>query len=366
MCAFFFVFLGDFTKIADQKCLAVQLGCFFPKLLCPSPSSGPWYSPLRPRIWLKLRFAKRGLSSPCFFLLALFIDRSNAAGTSSRNTKLSAAATEAEQSEPAADKSPSKSPGKSYKEKMVVKKDGTGVNASPLSNNGVLVFVAKTKSGDMVMYLEKANDTAPFVYLTVDYMMKHMPFTRDTLNVHYVMGRVDPHDPQRYRTQFVPTNSGSYERRWSVFVHICAGGQESVNTAANRRRWAETFISFFNHPANQSKYTYPSDARFAGDVTPQDETNAPELSTYLTLRDTMFVLQVALRETEDGSDDKASIRSCLANGAAMRDYYRPEHLDPARTYFARFAYQAGNNDEESDPAQELEGLTKGLSELEVK
>lgn len=289
---------------------------------------------------------------PVLFLLALLVNGSSAAGTGSRTTRASAAAPEAEQGKPAAHKSPSKT----YKKTKVVKKDN-GVNTSPFkASNNVLVYVAKTKSGDMVMYLEKANDTAPFVYLTVNYMKQHMPFTRETLNIHHVMERADPSDPQRYRTQVVTSGNGTNERRWQVFVHIYASGQEGLNTAENRRRWAETFVSFFNHPANQSKYSYPSEARFAGDVTPQDETNAPELSTYLTIRDTMIILQDVLRGAEDGNDDKASVRTCLENDAAMRDYYKPEHLDPARAYFARYA-QAGGNDEEPDPAQEFEGLS---------
>lgn len=276
---------------------------------------------------------------PTLVVLFLFLYRASAVGTSSGETKASAAAPKAGHWRTV----PRKSNVKLYR-KHEASEINAGVSASPIDSvPDILVFVAKTKSGEMVMYLEKADNSAPFVYSTIGYMKRHMAFTRNHLNIHHVMERADPNDPRKYRTQFIRSSNRTRDRRWAVLVHVFPRGKKSANTATNRRRWAETFVSFFNHPNNQSRYTHPLEARFVGDVTPQDSINAPELSTYLTIRDTMLVLREVLYDTEDtvlqeyhNYDGKATIRTCLADDVAMRNYYKPEHLEPARAYYATY------------------------------
>lgn len=237
------------------------------------------------------------------------------------------------------------------------------INSPRKSSNKIQVVVTKTKSGDMVMLLEKANGSSPFVFLTMNYLKQHKEFMQNHLNINFIFNRCDQDNPHAYKTEIVTNEKGENERHWNVLVHIVAGGDEAMNTSANRRRWAETFVAFFNHPANQAKYSYPLEAHFTGDLTPQNENESPEFSHYLTIRDTMTVMRVVLNETGDANDrdhldGMASVRTCLGNEAAMRDFYKPTHLEQARAFYVGHVNGEGNNQEEPEAEDEFADLPR--------
>lgn len=234
-----------------------------------------------------------------------------------------------------------KPPARSYKgTPTVLRKSVTNSQSSPISANGQLqVFADATKSNDIILRLEMANGQPPFVWHTWDKLIKDPDFTRTKLGIDQVHNRVSPSDPRTYKTYPV---SGGRERQWVILVKIVRDGEE--NTAATRRRLAENFVHFYNHPDNQRQYKYAMRAYFAGDTTPQDASTAQPLSKWLTINDTMAVMQEAIAPDEDDlaarrnntQDDTnvIPISSVLRHDDALRDYYMPEHYALALQDFA--------------------------------
>lgn len=249
-------------------------------------------------------------------------------------------------------------PAKSYKKTK--QQHSPSKSKSAVNRNGsvIMVYTSATKSNDMVMTLEKSNHTPPFLYHTLRYFESHPDILSDTLKIHHVMKQADPAEPNHYRI-FYQENGN--ERFYTVFVHIFPAGHEAQNNAATRRAWANTFIHFFNHPNNQSRYTYPVEAVYAGDLTPQNQEESLPLSHYLTIRDTMTVLRGVLYDSEDehaqehhNFDGLATVQTCFANQAAMLDYFTPAHMSLARTFYA--TQLAGAQPDQQDDGDAFQGL----------
>jgi hypothetical protein len=228
-------------------------------------------------------------------------------------------------------------PVKSYKQKIIDGDKKTASTTKPKSNE-CLVFVTKTRSNDMIMLLERSNGDPPFVFLTVNELRRQEDFRRNVLRIHQMWDKVSHNNPNETEVVLV---SGR-ERRFVVFVHIFEAGTDHLNNPVNRRLWADTFVHYFNHPDNRSLYTFPMTARFAGDLTPNDESTSPHMSRYLTIRDTMHVMQEALGHQDMNGID-LPIGYVLENEDAMNDYYAPEHLPLARQEFAVYARHSRND-----------------------
>jgi hypothetical protein len=224
-------------------------------------------------------------------------------------------------------------PTKTYKQKII---DGDRATNSPAKTpaNENNVWVLKTCSGDMLMYMERANGYGepPFIVPTIQELRRNEGLRKDILRINQMHDKVSPTNPNQI--QNIPV--GTRERQFTMFVHIVETGNEGLNNPVNRRLWADTFVHYFNHPDNRRAYKYPMTARFAGDLTPSDETTAPHMSRYLTIRDTMSVMQEALKHQSPDMEE-LPIGLVLENEEAMEDYYAPDHLALARTEFAIYA-----------------------------
>ena len=228
-------------------------------------------------------------------------------------------------------------PVKSYKQK-IIDGDRKTESTTKTKSNDCLVTVTKTQSNDMVMLLERSNGDPPFVFLTVNELRRQEDFRRDILRINQMWDKVSHSNPNE--TEVVMVNGR--ERRFIVLVHIFEPGNDHLNNPVNRRLWADTFVHYFNHPDNRSLYSFPMTARFAGDLTPSDESTSPHMSRYLTIRDTMHVMQEALRGQDMNGNDLA-IGYVLENEEAMNDYYAPEHLPLAMQEFAVYARHHQSN-----------------------
>jgi hypothetical protein len=152
------------------------------------------------------------------------------------------------------------------------------------------VIVARTRNNDMVIKMEKRSGPGYTTHMET-YMKNNDVYTKDTLKVDKWSYLVDPND---IFTQFGVPNSNGYSRRILVLVHTMHGPNQFVlNNAHNRALWANAVVKFYNDPQMQSEMRYAEQACFAGDVTPQDETNALPLSHWLNAQDTInYIIQV--------------------------------------------------------------------------
>lgn len=288
-----------------------------------------------------------------------YVSAAKTAGNNSVTTRAGAGGTVAGGSSP--DSQQKMPPVKSYKKTKPSNSPSKNQPAVRRNGNVVLVYTSKTKSNDMIMTLEKSNHTPPFLYHTLHYFETHPKILSDTLKIHHVMRQADPVEPNHYRIH--RTENGN-ERFWNVFVHIFPAGREAQNTAATRREWANTFVHFFNHPNHVNRYTFPVEAVYAGDLTPQDENEALPLSHYLTIRDTMTVLRGVLYDSEDANtqehhnfDGLATVQTCFANNEAMNDYYKAPHIPLARAFYAtQLGGAGGEQEEEADAFRGLQAF----------
>jgi len=199
------------------------------------------------------------------------------------------------------------------------------------ANSGKQIFVCKVRSGDMVMMVEK-NGGAPFLHPTITYLNTNADFRRNMLSIHQMHSRVDPDDHHRFKEQL---STSGYNKRFPVFINIVDEVNIPLNNPANRKAWGETFEHFHNHAATQSAYSFPEDAHYSGDITPQNEDAAPFLSHFLTIQDTMEVMREAYAaDAEPGS--LPSIGDMLDDNGAMENYYGPALIPEALQHFASY------------------------------
>ena len=211
-----------------------------------------------------------------------------------------------------------------------------GISNSPCSlksgsSTSVLeVYVLKTRSDDMIARIERSNGTPPYLVPTIHYVNGNVAFSRETLHVDVVKNRVATDNPDEHMNS--PSQTG-YLRTFPLMIYIVPETLRDQNTPANRIKWGQHLVNFLNHRANQSKYTYPMEARFGGDITPQDESQAPYMSDYLTTRDTMDVMRDALSSTPGQAP---SIGDVLDMPEAMAVYYSPAALNHAQDFFQAY------------------------------
>jgi hypothetical protein len=111
--------------------------------------------------------------------------------------------------------------------------------------------------------------------------------------------------------------------------------KQHLNTAENRKAWANTIVEFFNHPSNASRYNYFTPFQFGGDITPNNTTNWPYLSDYLTYQDTMECARIANSgASNDGG--KLPISDVLMEPALMALYFSPQHMEGTKKHFEQY------------------------------
>lgn len=219
-----------------------------------------------------------------------------------------------------------KAPAKKDSPRKYTKGGGRNIETtvdSSTTSTGLNVYVLRTKSDDILLFMERPNGTPPYVAPTETYLRNNRAFMRETLMIHQIHNQVDPSDPEKPKAI---TSANGYRRRWPVMVNIVASQHIPANTTENRTAWGESFVNFFNHPHNQARYTYPVKAAFAGDITAtiDDHAHLPYASDYLTVSDTMMVMREAIMEP--GDVELKSIGDCLDLQEAMEEYYSPNAL----------------------------------------
>lgn len=189
-----------------------------------------------------------------------------------------------------------------------------GVMDDPLWN-ALLVYVVKTKSGDMVMLLRRRNGKAPFLYYTYHYLRRNKGFTKSALLVDCVMDQFVEAGSDAHTKQSTPEGTCWGKNRYVVLVRLMPKDAKDSNTFASRRNWADLFINYFNHPNNQAMYTYPMTACFAGDLTPKNNDECLQLSTYLMIGDTASLAKCAA----GGKTDGESVQPPLPSSDCLND-----------------------------------------------
>ena len=230
----------------------------------------------------------------------------------------------------------------SPQKKSYVKKSTATPSPRPGGNgdpNKVLVVVSKTKSDDMIMLLEKANGGIPYVWNAINYLNQNPHVRNDLLHIVGIKNKVSGVDPNLHY-QVIAANG--FSRKLFVLVGSTDSDSAHLNTTANRRRWADAFIAFYNHPNTQRQFAFPNPAVFSADITPQNEANSPPLSQFLTIRDTMEMIQTIISQNPG---ELEPIGDVLENEDAMNDYYSPEHKTLARELFhSHLNHVPGNPD----------------------
>ena len=249
---------------------------------------------------------------------------------------------------------------KKYTKKASQTASPQGKTASSSSSNTMSVFVCSTKPDDLLLLLERSNGGPPFWHPTLQYLNNNPTFRRENLHIHQVHDRVDPVEPERHR--FTTTPQGR-TRSFPVLVNILPENHRANNTTETRSAWAAHFVAFFNHPSNQTNYTYPVQAHYAGDLTPANPSMAPRMSEFLTVRDTMEVMREAFMDT---GTELATVGDVMEITEAMEDYYTPGALERVQAIFAsqRNHIPTGTGVEapqapQNDPFQDLPGFDFG-------
>ena len=238
---------------------------------------------------------------------------------------------------------PSPSPSK----KKYTKRSPNSVQNAPAGGddpNRVLISVTKTMSDDMLLTITKRNNAVPYVYPVVDHINRNPDLKRNMLHIEDIRYRVSPTDPTEH---YMIRSANGFSRRFYICVGTTDSNSAQLNNAVNRRAWAEQFVTFYNHPATQRRFTYPNHAVFAGDITPERDEDLPQMSQFLTIKDTMEIIRLLLSDNPNQLMETADI---LNNDDIMNDYYAPNHRQLAREEFGNAANGANNNQGGQDGA----------------
>lgn len=196
------------------------------------------------------------------------------------------------------------------------------------NNQGVQLIVAKTKTCDMIIMVER-NGQPAFTHPIESYLSNNKQYMSSVLKIEKMSNLRDPNDPMQYYG--VVAKNSTYFRRKLLFLHSIQGPQmQQLNTHANRERWCQHIITFWNSPEIQRLFKFPETCRYGGDVTPQDESTAQPLSHWMTIRDTMdFILQ--------SFPDRYKSVADVLNEPSILPYYFSNNLIPqVLNYYARY------------------------------
>lgn len=206
-----------------------------------------------------------------------------------------------------------------------------------------LVYVIKLHSQDLMLKVEKADGSPPFLYPTEQYLVQHPEFLSKSLGINNFFDKVDPAGNHTTYLRAPSSTSrfnaaSSNERSYPIFISLLTTDQAERATPGDRQRFAENFVRFLNHPDNVRLYKFPVNFAYGGDLTPTEDTNCPYVSEYATYSDTMSVLRRVLSSVIHTHDEHGlpSIGDCLQHEEGMSDYFHPDHIENARNFFAGY------------------------------
>jgi len=209
--------------------------------------------------------------------------------------------------------------------------------------------VMKTASQDMLMKAHVPSPTGnrpPFVWSFNQWCRTHPDDAKKILNISHVFAQRDPKDPT---LQSFELGATGFEKFYPIYLCIVDPVNFDQNTAANRNKWGLNFVRFFNSNPIQRLFKFPQRAHYNGDLTPQDETKAAPLGRYLTINDTMLIARAACVNQDDPGVE-ATVQQVLANAEVMECYFGKDLVEMARNTF------------NADPADALDGPSKGEDE----
>ena len=221
---------------------------------------------------------------------------------------------------------------------------GSSTGTSPnktYQKNPLLLNVFRTKSDDMVAIAEKNGGQPPFLNPTVTYIQNHQEWAKQNLMTTHVANRCDFANPRNYT--YVTTEKG-YKRYWTVMVNSIPEENIVHNTPTNRAAWCNQICNFHNNPTIAALYTWHDTMSFGADLTPQNASDYPYLSEYLTLDDTMGVIFDAY--------EGISFADILGTPDIFNVYFHPNHRPLAHAHFgfqAQLDNNGNNNDEPNIP-----------------
>jgi hypothetical protein len=108
---------------------------------------------------------------------------------------------------------------------------------------------------------------------------------------------------------------------WPVGIHTTR--DPSTNTLENRRKWTMSILKALNKVA-KSKFRFPSEFQYGGDITPTNS-GSNYLGNYLTTEDTMKVME--------GIYQKMTREEICAASELLEQYYGPLRVNYVKQWF---------------------------------
>ena len=190
---------------------------------------------------------------------------------------------------------------------------------------GNKIITCRVADGDIIALTSNHNGHRAFLVPLIKWlkMDENTAFVHQRLKIHHIGWEVDPNDPLNYKEDNAPSKSRNH--RYNLFMHYVSTKSIENNTAQARERFASAIIRLNNHPAIQSQYNFGGALlHYGGDITPQNEEQAPALSRFLTLQDTMDVLRKTYPDPNSGKE--RSITDMLQQQNLLRRFFLPEHI----------------------------------------
>ena len=193
-------------------------------------------------------------------------------------------------------------------------------NANDSNQKVTNVLTCKLRSGDIIALTRTNRNKHAYVTPLVKYLKNpdNGDFVKGRLGIHYIGWEVDPTNPTSYKEDFDPNKP--LQPRYHVFINTVADDMVHKNTPANRKKFASRIISLNNNAKIQSKYLYGGQLMvYAGDISAEDDSDAPPLSKYLTIGDTMDFVRTVYENLDTG--EKPSITAVLNQQDWLNAYY---------------------------------------------
>lgn len=221
--------------------------------------------------------------------------------------------------------------------------------------NKVSVFIRLCKSGDFLITVTKQNGEPCYMIPIKSAQQNDGSFFRSHLRINQVFKRRDPNDLNRH--QEITNFRSGYNEHHTEFVGMLEPHEVEAFTGEKRMKCVEAFVHYMNHPDTKSMYKYPLVAEAGGDLTPQNLDNAPYLSDFLTLDDTMKAMRESM---SDKTGFFASIGECLENTEAMNSYFGPNAVEEAKERFRdhrnHVPGSAGSGQSQEEPEEKYKGF----------
>lgn len=176
------------------------------------------------------------------------------------------------------------------------------------------------RCGANLLWMEE-NGKPAYVWPILQHCKNDPNAARVNWKIDYAGVKRDPKDPSRIY-EFLTNKrdgSGTVRRKLqNLFIRFPEGDKETGPEF--RKKWGELMVQVYNSPAIQHELFGPNTlAYYAGDLTPKGEdAEAPYLSDFLTLKNTIDALEIAY--------GKDRTRDDIVNDNLLLGYYFPKKL----------------------------------------